>query len=146
MNPDEAFSDHLIHQVAEGLLDEEGRFRVDHSLLKRHYEALVSNEHEAVSYFMKSAERWESAKFESELKGSRLRIEIEYPENCPIPQRLGEEPSYRLSAIFQSNHYLHELAAGYNGLAFSKKTRDLSLDFLSNTLVLECRFVSDATL
>jgi len=56
-------------------------------------------------------------------------------------QRLSGDPSYRLSAIFPSDHDLYELAAGDNGLAFSEKTLELGMIVLENTLVVDWHFV-----
>jgi hypothetical protein len=146
MNLDGALSEHLLQQIADDLRDEEGRFRLDRGILRKHYAALAANECESVSFFLRSAERWGEVGPNLELKGPHLRLAIEYPDDSPIPQRLSEAPSYFLSAIFPSAHYLYELAAGYNGLAYSERTRDIGLTVLGSSVVVDWHFKPDAEL
>lgn len=146
MNLDGALSEHLLQQIADGLRDEEGHLRLDRSILRKHYARLVANECDSVSFFTRSAERWGEAGLSFEMNGPRLTLQMEFPADSPIPHRLSGDPSYRLSAIFPSDHYLYELAAGYNGLAFSEKTLELSMTVLQNTLVVDWHFKPDAEL
>ena len=146
MNLDGALSEHLLQQVADGLRDEEGHFRLDRSVLRKHYARLVVDEGDAISFLSRSAESWGEAGLGFEMNGSRLRLEMVYPGDSPILQRLIGNPSYRLSAIFPPDHILYDLAAGYNGLAFSEQTLELDLTLVENRLVVDWHFKPDAEL
>lgn len=127
-------------------MDEKGRFELDREVLRKHYAALAANECESVRFLLKSAKRWGQTGPVLELEGSRLKLKIEFSDDSPIPQRLCVDPSYRLAAIFPSSHCLYELAVGYNGLAYSETTRELSLTLLENTVVIDWHFEPDAEL
>ena len=146
MDLDGGLSSYLLQQVKSGLLGEGERFQLDRGILKKHFGALAANESESVSYFLRSAKRWGGDVLCAQLTGPHLKLELEFPESSPIPQRLIGDASYRLSAIFPTSHFLYELAAGYNGLAFSERTRKLSLTAFKNSIVLEWHFEPDRDL
>lgn len=134
----------FLPQMAEGLMDEKGNFRLDHSILEKHYRKLVADEAEAVAYLLKAFKKWNIGDYSYELSETHLKLDVELPEDSSMAARLGGEPSYRLAAIFPPTHPLYELAVGYNALANSEQTREISLTIVEQTLILYWQFGPDS--
>jgi hypothetical protein len=136
----------LVQQKADGLLDSEGRFRIDLSVLKDHYSSRFEHDYQAIVCCVQSAQRWDATGVEIRLGMSELKMNIDLAADSFVLERLGEDPKFRLSALFPQTHYLYEFATGYNVLAHSELSRRVEIAVSDQRVTVIWEFIPSSEL
>ena len=136
----------LLTDQSEAILDCKGRFRIDRNVLKDHYCSLLDDDLEAILFLVQGAHRWESSGIRIRLIRAELLVDVVLTEDSPVRDRLGEDPENRLSALFAESHFLYEFSLGYNVLAYSELTNEVTLELDIKGLSLSWKFCESVEL